>query len=165
MLKKSFAVLNGDHVAGRPDGTRHCHGNAGFSLGEGRWDRRQTDWPGLVEGRPPTSGQERRQRIAAPTVDLTHRRRRLSRRGSRGPFRRDGLDWGSPEDNRTGAHRGEGDEPKKNPLDNFQRPDTRRREVNTRTHTRTTTTCDATVGQRSRSRWFQRHHWGEDCMF
>ncbi len=41
--KKSFAVLNGDHGAGRPGGTRHYHRDAGFSLGEGRRDRRQTD--------------------------------------------------------------------------------------------------------------------------
>ncbi len=34
--KKNFAVLNGDHDAGRPERTHHCHGNAGFSLGEGR---------------------------------------------------------------------------------------------------------------------------------
>ena len=37
--KKSFAVLNGDHDAGRPEGTRQYHENAGFLLGEGRRDR------------------------------------------------------------------------------------------------------------------------------
>ena len=41
--KESFAVLNGDHDAGRPERTRHWHRNAGFLLGEGRSDRRQTD--------------------------------------------------------------------------------------------------------------------------
>ncbi len=34
--KESFAVLNGDHDAGRPERTRHCHEKAGFSVGEGR---------------------------------------------------------------------------------------------------------------------------------
>ncbi len=42
--------------------------------------------PGLIEGVPPTSGWEEREirRIAAPAVDLKHRCRILSSRGSRG---------------------------------------------------------------------------------
>ncbi len=41
--KKSFDVLDGNHDAGRPERARRWHGNAGFLLGEGRSDRRQTD--------------------------------------------------------------------------------------------------------------------------
>ncbi len=56
--KKSFDVLNGDHGAGRLERTSHWHWNAGFLLGRvSEIDDRLT---GLSEGRPPTSGQERR---------------------------------------------------------------------------------------------------------
>ncbi len=61
---KSFAVLNGDHDAGRPERTRHWHWNAGFLLGKGRSDRQtdRRDGPGLVEDGPPDVGTRERER-------------------------------------------------------------------------------------------------------